>query len=335
MKYQEPSEEERERFRTATDKPKTNGEFTHERIFTENSGQVSGLSLPEPLIDIDMGAIRKKTHDRRETREESGIDRRSLSPSSPTTSSSLFPEEFYTVSPIEDTKSLEAFLIAMKRETKFENKLIMSRVLDRTINQSCLQRFIDLKGLDLLSDWLSQIRDKLEQGNKLDNRHNQYIDNLICYINRLPINASDLKYSKIGKKVNNLGKSLTDKSLKHKCENLVNRWKKMIAEIKDSKRRTDKERDRDRSDRDFYDRDREMKDRDRDYYRESGRVDKESYDFDRDSGLKSADSSSSFMRKREPSSDLKSFKKYKFVNNYIISFNVYKILKVFLIFLFF
>ena len=58
----------------------------------------------------------------------------------------------------------------------------------------------------------------------------------------------DLKISKIGKKINKLGKSISsERPIKYKCEELVVRWKKMIENLKDKKRTNDY----DKRDKDF------------------------------------------------------------------------------------
>jgi hypothetical protein len=47
---------------------------------------------------------------------------------------------------------------------------------------------------------------------------------------------NDLKNSRIGKKVNKLGKCISDKTIKTKCEYLVEKWKRMIEDLKVKKR---------------------------------------------------------------------------------------------------
>ena len=104
-----------------------------------------------------------------------------------------------------------------------------------------VERFMHLQGTNVLSEWTNEYKEKIEKSEKYEKIEKfplvLEILNLILNIsNRLPINVADLKNSKIGKKINKLGKCITDKTIKIKCETMVNRWKKMISDMKEEKK---------------------------------------------------------------------------------------------------
>jgi hypothetical protein len=138
--------------------------------------------------------------------------------------------------PINDAKTMSNLVAQMKRETKIENRLSISYSLSKTNDELSISRFNQMQGVLLLADWISEYKDKLENEDRVDPKIYEILTNILDFSERLPLSINDLKNSKIGKKVNKLGKCISDKTIKSKCEYLVEKWKRMIEDIKYKKR---------------------------------------------------------------------------------------------------
>jgi hypothetical protein len=138
--------------------------------------------------------------------------------------------------PIRDPKTMSNIITQMKRDSKIENRLSMSYSLSKTNDEQSISRFNQMQGASLLADWISEYKDKIESDDKVDPRIYDILTNILDFAERLPISINDLKNSKIGKKVNKLGKCISDKTIKLKCEYLVEKWKRMIDDLKYKKR---------------------------------------------------------------------------------------------------
>jgi hypothetical protein len=93
-----------------------------------------------------------------------------------------------------------------------------------------------MQGASILADWISEYRDNIEAEEKVDQRVYEILTNIFDFAERLPISMNDLKNSRLGKKVNKLGKCISDKTIKLKCEYVVEKWKRMIDDLKFKKR---------------------------------------------------------------------------------------------------
>ena len=138
--------------------------------------------------------------------------------------------------PIQDAKTMSNIITQMKRDSKIENRLSMSYSLSKTFDEQSISRFNQMQGASLLADWISEYKDKIESEDRIDPRIYDILTNILDFAERLPISINDLKNSKIGKKVNKLGKCISDKTIKSKCEYLVEKWKRMIEDLKYKKR---------------------------------------------------------------------------------------------------
>ena len=140
-----------------------------------------------------------------------------------------------------EVKGMNTLVSLMKKETKLENKQYLLTILSNTTYVPAIDRFMHLQGTNFLSEWINEIKEKIEKSDKFE-KNEKYplaldILHLILNIsNKLPITVSDLKISKIGKKINKLGKCITDKQIKLRCETMVIRWKKLISDLKEEKK---------------------------------------------------------------------------------------------------
>jgi hypothetical protein len=137
---------------------------------------------------------------------------------------------------LDDPKNISTLINNMKKENKIEQRLNISNMLNKIEKQFCLVKFMQLNGAVILGDWISDYKDTIEEGNKVDVRIYDILTNILNFCDNLPVTVSDLKSSKIGRKINKLGKCVSDRTIKLKCEQLVKKWRKTIDELKDKKK---------------------------------------------------------------------------------------------------
>ncbi len=141
---------------------------------------------------------------------------------------------------IKEPKQVAGIISSIKKENNIESRLELSVALINITNPNCLTRFLQLNGTTHLGYWIDDYRDQIEFRENVDPKVFDILSNILNFCDKLPISVSDLKFSKIGKKINKLGKCIDyEKKIKSKCEELVSRWKKMIENIKDKKKSTD------------------------------------------------------------------------------------------------
>lgn len=189
---------------------------------------------------------------------------------------------FNTNKPIDDPKQIASLVSQLKKETKPEQRLNISTALNKIEGNYCLNRFIQLNGNQILGHWIEDYKEEIESNDKVDSKVYEILTNILNFLDILPITVQDLKISKIGKKVNKLGKCVSDRVIKTKCEELVSRWKKMIEDIKEKKKdKHDKEREREREREKDYNNYKDYKDKERDYKDKDREKEKEKYERDR------------------------------------------------------
>jgi len=144
------------------------------------------------------------------------------------------------ISKIEEPKQVAGIISSIKKENKIEIRLELSMALNEITNPNCLLRFLQLNGTTHLGYWIDDYKDEIECKESVDPRVYEILSNILNFCDKLPISVHDLKISKIGKKINKLGKSISsERPIKYKCQELVDRWKKMIENLKDKKRTYD------------------------------------------------------------------------------------------------
>jgi hypothetical protein len=151
---------------------------------------------------------------------------------------------------IEEPKQVASIISSIKKENKIEIRKELSNALENITNPNCLTRFLQLNGTTHLGYWIDDYREEIETKNNIDGRVFEILENILNFCDKLPISVHDLKISKIGKKINKLGKCLeNEKIIKSKCEDLVHRWKKMIEDMKDKKKSNYESKKRERESR--------------------------------------------------------------------------------------
>lgn len=134
-----------------------------------------------------------------------------------------------------DLRSLPNLINAMKHNKGLNHRLEASRLLLSIEDHFLLTKFMQHQGTSVISEWISEYKDKIEKNDQIDNDTYELLINIIDFADKLPILVSDLKSSKIGKKINKIGKMCNNLTLKSKCEDLVEKWKRMIEDIKGKK----------------------------------------------------------------------------------------------------
>jgi hypothetical protein len=175
-----------------------------------------------------------------------------------------------------DTKLVQNFLMLMKKDLKIENKLEISITLNKTNNPTVLELFLEFEGAKILTNFLMELKDKINDQIYLSKNQNIYdaiLLNIFNFCERLKISLHDLKYSKIGKMVNNFAKSYTNnKEIQLKSANLVKKWKKIVDDKKEKDKDKEKDKVKDKDREREKDKEREKdRDRDRDRDREKDR----------------------------------------------------------------
>ena len=130
-------------------------------------------------------------------------------------------------SQITSSKEVSQLIDYLNQEKSVEYQNELCLILLKNSNKDTLGKFLDLNGISIFNDWLSYYQDNITliKVNKI----NELINNVLNICNLLPITVSELKNLKIGKKINYLGKSLSNSDpLKSLCEIIVNKWKKMV-----------------------------------------------------------------------------------------------------------
>jgi hypothetical protein len=142
------------------------------------------------------------------------------------------------VNPVTDAKGMSSLVAQMKREARLDSRLHISAVLTKTTDEFSLNRFNQMQGAGVLAEWVSEYKDRIEHDDKVDPKVYELLTNILDFTEKLPISMTELKNSGIGKKINKLGKCIGDRVIKTKCEFLVDKWKRMIEDLKSKKKGT-------------------------------------------------------------------------------------------------
>lgn len=156
------------------------------------------------------------------------------SPLTPKTNGPFFTYSSTIKKDIADPKEVPSLISQMKREHKIESRLNVAQNFPR-LSPGCYKRFIQLKGLEILSDWVKDCKETFESSDRPENeiKINELMIKILELCDKLPISVNDLKISKIGKQINKFGKLFHEGSIKTKCEDLVKKWKRMIELLKE------------------------------------------------------------------------------------------------------
>ncbi|GAA0158300.1 hypothetical protein LIER_15370 [Lithospermum erythrorhizon] len=128
-------------------------------------------------------------------------------------------------------------LVHLMQPDKLEKKMdlgycsMLAGVIAATDKFDCLNRFVQLKGLPVLDEWLQNIhKGKTGNGSTLkdsDKFVEEFLLVLLSALDRLPVNLNALQMCNIGKSVNLLSKH-KNLEIQKKAKTLVDTWKKRV-----------------------------------------------------------------------------------------------------------
>ena len=141
------------------------------------------------------------------------------------------PEESIEISSefITTVPQLKNFIKKMPKCHTISSRLTATKNLLEIKLKELYQKFIELKGLSILSNWLKEYKKSVASGTDLTLDEECINTNIINLCQRIHLSKNDLKNSKIGKNINSLGKALPEGSdLRKKCEDIITKWKQML-----------------------------------------------------------------------------------------------------------
>ena len=146
------------------------------------------------------------------------------------------PEEPIEISPmiIQNIPDLQTLVKKLPKSSTISSRLTASQNLLDIKNNDLHKKFIELKGLSILSNWLKEYKKSVSNGINLTRDEEFIVSNIVRLCEKMHLSINDLKTSKIGKNINSLGKALSDESeLKKMCEEIVEKWREMINKNED------------------------------------------------------------------------------------------------------
>ncbi|XP_071696257.1 uncharacterized protein [Rutidosis leptorrhynchoides] len=127
-------------------------------------------------------------------------------------------------------------LIQLMRPNTVEKKLDLASkamlvdVISVTDRFDCLSRFVQLRGLAVLDEWLQEIhKGKLGDGiSKVNDKSvEEFLFSLLRALDKLPVNLHALQTCNVGKSVNHL-RSHKNSEIQNKARSLVSTWKRRV-----------------------------------------------------------------------------------------------------------
>ncbi|XP_062222051.1 uncharacterized protein LOC133921265 isoform X2 [Phragmites australis] len=123
-----------------------------------------------------------------------------------------------------------------ERKIDFSGRVMLADIIAATESPDCLGRFVQLRGLPVLDDWLQEAhKGKSGEGSspkETDKPIEEFLFALLRALAKLPINLTALQSCSIGKSVNHL-RSHKNLEIQKKAKCLVDNWKKRVdAEMK-------------------------------------------------------------------------------------------------------
>ncbi|KAK4766638.1 hypothetical protein SAY87_008280 [Trapa incisa] len=138
--------------------------------------------------------------------------------------------------PLVDAEGVEKLVQLMCFETNerkfdFSVRSMMTSVIVTTDKPDCLSRFVQIRGLSILDDWLQDVhkRRTSDSSNPKDNDKvaEEFLLVLLRALDKLPVNLLALQMCNIGKSVNHL-RTHKNLEIQKKARSLVDTWKKRV-----------------------------------------------------------------------------------------------------------
>ncbi|KAK1269185.1 hypothetical protein QJS04_geneDACA006818 [Acorus gramineus] len=123
-----------------------------------------------------------------------------------------------------------------EKKIDLSGRVLLADMIAATDRIDCLGRFVQLKGVPVLDDWLQEAhKGKTGDGSspkECDKSAEDFLLTLLRALDKLPVNLQALQSCNIGKSVNHL-RSLKNSEIQRKARSLVDTWKKRVdAEMK-------------------------------------------------------------------------------------------------------
>ncbi|KAL2492742.1 TFIIS helical bundle-like domain [Abeliophyllum distichum] len=119
----------------------------------------------------------------------------------------------------------------MERKLDLISRSMLAGVMAATDKFDCLSRFVQLRGLPILDEWLQDIhKGKIGDGNSLKDSNasvEEFLLVLLRALDKLPVNLQALQKCHIGRSVNHL-RSHKNFEIQRKARSLVDTWKKRV-----------------------------------------------------------------------------------------------------------
>ncbi|XP_074316170.1 uncharacterized protein LOC141652547 [Silene latifolia] len=135
-----------------------------------------------------------------------------------------------------DSKAVER-LVQLMHSDKSERRIdipcrsLLAGVIAATDKDDCLNRFVQLRGLPVLDQWLQDFhKGKLGDSSSPRDHDKSVVDFLLTLLralDRLPVNLNTLQMCNIGKSVNHL-RSHRNSDIEKRARTLVDTWKKRV-----------------------------------------------------------------------------------------------------------
>ncbi|KAL8529828.1 hypothetical protein ACS0TY_007039 [Phlomoides rotata] len=122
-------------------------------------------------------------------------------------------------------------LMQLDRKNDLLSRTMLASVMASTDKIDCLNRFVQLRGLSILDEWLQDVhKGKIGDGSNIksgDKSVEEFLLVLLRALDKLPVNLQALQMCNIGKSVNHL-RSHKNSEIHKKARTLVDTWKKRV-----------------------------------------------------------------------------------------------------------
>jgi len=131
--------------------------------------------------------------------------------------------------------SFQSIISEMKNAETFNDRLTVTKELNKISNQMKLEEISKSEIINILSDWINGYREQIQSGNSLTPDEEEIIINIVSLCDKCNLKVNILKNSKIAKNLNKLRKVLNmNNKSKKPCEELVKKWRKDVEEKEDN-----------------------------------------------------------------------------------------------------
>ena len=134
-----------------------------------------------------------------------------------------------SIDEITNIQSLHSLINSMEKANTMSQRLQITKSLLTITEKSILDQLIPLKVIHTLSKWIHEYKEEKLKGMEIPPDEIKIIIDIVNLCQKVDFKKNDLKNTKIGKNINQLGKALkNDNEAKKYCENIVSKWRKMI-----------------------------------------------------------------------------------------------------------